>query len=126
MQEYKLQNGNRTSLSIIFELFLFFGQTLPFIIQFLLMEAGVIQFVAFIPQQQMIPQYLRVVDLIFQFDDMGSQQLDFIFDCFQAGPYLGTTAALFFTVGSLFSSVGSRRIFRTLGRISVLSASKFW
>ena len=83
----------RSPVSCLFVLLLFLHQLLPFFIQFILVEAGVVQIIAFFLKQHMILQYFRVVDLILQFHNVGTQLLDFILDGFQAGAQFRSAAA---------------------------------
>src|SRR5699024_7922509 len=79
---------------------LLLAEFFPLVKFFLLVEAGVVQFIALVPQQQMVPQHLGVVDLAFQRDDLGAQLLDLVFQRADAGAQLGPAAALFLAVAA--------------------------
>ena len=103
---------------------LFLCQLFPLVIQFLLVEAGVVQFVALIPQQQVVAQDLGVVDLVFQFHDVRAQFLDLVLHGFDAGADLSPALALLFAVGLLFDCVLGFLLFLGLAVIAVLQGSK--
>ena len=88
------------------------------------MEASVVQFVALIPQQQVVAQDLGVVDLVFQFHDVRAQFLDLVLHGFDAGADLGPALALLFAVGLLFDCVLGFLLFLGLAVIAVLQGSK--
>ena len=54
-------------LFFLFVLFLLFQQFFPLVKEFLLVEAGVLQFVTGVPQEDVVAQHLRVIDGVFQF-----------------------------------------------------------
>ena len=81
-----MQRSTRFSgITFCIHAFLFLCQLFPLVIQFLLVEAGIIQFIALIPQKQVVAQNLRVVDLVFQLTNMGAKPFDLGSQRFQAG-----------------------------------------
>ena len=84
------------------------------------MEAGIIQFIALIPQKQVVAQNLRVVDLVFQLNNMGAKLFDLGFQRFQAGAHLGTAAALLLAIACLLGLILLLGGFRLFGSIAVM------
>ena len=99
---------------------LFLCQLFPLVIQFLLVEAGIIQFITLIPQKQVVAQNLRVVDLVFQLNNMGAKLFDLGFQRFQAGAHLGTAAALLLAIACLLGLILLLGGFRLFGSIAVM------
>ena len=66
-------------LALAVEGFLFFGQLFPLVVKFLLVETSVVQFITFVPQQQVVAQNLGVVDFVFQLNDVCPQLFDLCF-----------------------------------------------
>lgn len=98
--------------------FLLFRQLFPLLKKFLLMEPGIVQFITFFLQKQVVPQNFRIVDLIFQLDNVGAQFLNLVFHRFQPGAHLRTAAALLLAIsrpGCLFPG-GGGRLCRLSGR----------
>ena len=75
-----------------FQAFLLLAQAFPLVKFFLLVEARVVQFVAFVAHKQVVAQDLRVVQLVFQFNDVRTEVLDLVLQRLDAGAQLGAAA----------------------------------
>ena len=68
----------------------------------------------------MVAQNLRVVDLVFQLNNMGAKLFDLGFQRFQAGAHLGTAAALLLAIACLLGLILLLGRFRLFGSIAVM------
>ena len=97
----------------------------PLVIQFLLVEAGIIQFIALIPQKQVVAQNLRVVDLVFQLNNMGASSSISVSSAFRR-VRTSHAAALLLAIACLLGLILLLGGFRLFGSIAVMQLLEVW